>query len=235
MQTLRKLALAAVPLVALAWALPQDQKQDEKKDMQKKEATEAKAPKVAMLGKPAPAFALKDADGKEHDLAKLKGKRVVLEWFNPECPFVVGNHTKGSLKSFGNEVQQDGVVFLAINSGAPGKQGHGVDKNVEMAHEWKMEYPVLFDESGEVGRMYGAKTTPHMFVIDEEGVLVYKGAIDNAPRGEPAEGEPMINYVERALADLDSEGGKVKIAETAPYGCSVKYGEEKKKQDKQQM
>ncbi|MEW5850407.1 MAG: thioredoxin family protein [Myxococcota bacterium] len=176
----------------------------------------------AEVGQPAPDFTLTDLQGKSVTLSQFKGKRVVLEWFNPECPFVVYAHTKGPLKELGKKYTAQGVVWLAINSGAPGKQGAGKDKNVAKAKEYGMDYPVLLDESGTVGQSYGARTTPHMYVIDEKGVLVYRGGLDNAPLGEP-EGGKLVSHVENALGDL-AAGRRVATPDTKPYGCSVKYG-----------
>lgn len=173
------------------------------------------------VGKPAPAFTLPDLDGKKVSLADFKGKRVVLEWFNPECPFVKYAHTKGPLADQGNAATADGVIWLAINSGAPGKQGHGVETNQRLAGEYGIKYPVLLDEDGAVGRAYGARTTPHMFVIDGNGTLAYMGAIDNAPLGD-AEGGTPLNYVAQALTGL-AAGKPIQPAATRSYGCSVKY------------
>ena len=130
---------------------------------------------AATVGKPAPEFSLKDLDGKPVKLSDFKGKTVVLEWFNPECPVIVRCHKEGPLKDMATRTSSDGIVWLAINSGAPGMQGNGVDKNKKICGEWKITHPVLVDENGEVGKMYGAKTTPHMFVIDKAGVLAYQG------------------------------------------------------------
>jgi peroxiredoxin len=184
-------------------------------------AQPASAAEGAELGKPAPAFTLKDVGGKSVSLSDFKGKRVVLEWFNPGCPFVKHAHGKGPLKDQARKAMDKGVVWLAINSGAPGKQGAGKEVNAQSQKDWAMPNPILLDEAGDVGRRYGAKTTPHMFVIDEKGVLVYRGGIDNAPLGE-AEG-PVVNHVDAALGDL-AAGRKVARPEAKPYGCSVKYG-----------
>ena len=179
----------------------------------------------AEVGKPAPDFALKDLDGKEVRLSSFKGKTVVLEWFNPGCPFVDKSHTKGSLKDAPKKHIKTGVVWLAINSGAPGKQGHGVEANREGAKKYGMDYPILLDESGEVGKTYGATNTPHMFVIDDKGTLVYKGAIDNSPdgEGESPTGGKLVSYVEEALAAV-AAGKAPATTETKAYGCGVKYG-----------
>ena len=176
------------------------------------------------LGKQAPDFELRDLDGHPVRLGQFRGKTVVLEWFNPECPFVRASHTKGSLKGLAEKYAQKGIVWLAINSGSPGKQGYGVEANVAGKTKYGLSHPVLLDETGDVGRAYGARHTPHMFVIDDKGVLVYRGAIDNSPdgEGESPKGGTLVNYVEAALADL-SAGRPVKTPETEAYGCSVKY------------
>jgi peroxiredoxin len=174
------------------------------------------------IGKPAPDFTLQDLDGKSVQLSQMKGKTVVLEWFNPGCPFVKANHTKGSLKGMAKRFSDKGIVWLAINSGAPGKQGHGADVNKEAKGTWGMEYPILLDEKGDVGRMYGAKTTPHMYIIDPQGVLVYMGAIDNTQGGEPEKEDKIVNYVDTALGEL-AAGKPITTKTSEPYGCSVKY------------
>jgi peroxiredoxin len=179
---------------------------------------------AADVGQPAPDFALQDLDGKVHKLSDHRGKTVVLEWFNPGCPYVVVAHTKGSLVDIAQKQSRAGVVWLAVNSGAPGKQGHGVETNRAAAKEWSMAYPILVDESGKVGKAYGATNTPHMFVVSKEGTLVYKGAIDNSPdaeRGSP-QGGVLVEYVSAAVEDLDASR-PVRTAQTKAYGCGVKY------------
>lgn len=178
----------------------------------------------AALGTAAPDFELPDLDGKLVKLSSFRGKPVVLEWFNPGCPFVKASHTKGSLVTAAAEHGKQGVVWLAINSGAPGKQGHGLEANREGKQAFKLDHPVLLDEAGRVGRAYGAAHTPHMYVIDKNGILVYRGAIDNSPdgEGESPSGGKLVNHVSAALADL-AAGRAVAKAETEAYGCSVKY------------
>jgi peroxiredoxin len=179
---------------------------------------------AADIGLPAPEFALKDLDGKVHKLSDYRGKTVVLEWFNPGCPYVVTAHTKGSLVDLAQKQSKDGVVWLAVNSGAPGKQGHGVETNRAAAKAWSMAYPILVDESGSVGKAYGATNTPHMFVVSKDGRLVYKGAIDNSPdaeRGSP-QGGVLVEYVSATVEDL-AAGRPVRTAQTRAYGCGVKY------------
>jgi peroxiredoxin len=178
----------------------------------------------AQVGAPAPDFTLQDLDGKSVSLSQFRGKLVVLEWFNPGCPFVRASHTLGSLKGLAEKHAGEGVVWLAINSGGQGKQGNGLDANREGVAEFGLHHPVLVDESGKVGQLYGAERTPHMFVISPEGVLVYRGAIDNSPDGEgqsPAGGK-LVNYVDGAISAVQT-GAKVSPAETKPYGCGVKY------------
>jgi peroxiredoxin len=177
---------------------------------------------AAKVGQPAPGFSLTGVDGKTYNLNDFKGKIVVLEWFNPECPYVVKAHSTGSLKGLGNKLQKDGVAFFAINSGAPGKQGAGAELNKAKAKEWGLEYPVLIDESGTVGRSFGATNTPHMFVIAADGKLVYAGAIDDNKDGDKKAGEAM-NYVTNAITQLKA-GETVSPSTTKAYGCSVKYG-----------
>jgi peroxiredoxin len=181
--------------------------------------------KSAVVGKPAPEFALKDLAGKDVKLAAYKGKVVVLEWFNPGCPFVQRSHTVGSLVDTAKRHTKDGVVWLAINSGAPGKQGNAVAMNSEAATKWSLGHPILRDEAGTVGKAYGATNTPNLFVIDKTGTVVYGGAIDNSPDGEgqSPEGGKLVNYVDAALADV-AAGRAVQTPVTKPYGCSVKYG-----------
>lgn len=176
----------------------------------------------AKVGAASPDFALTDLNGKKVSLSEYKGKTVVLEWFNPECPFVVQAHGKGALKGLADEWTRKGVVWLAINSGAAGKQGTGKDLNLAKAKEYGMAHPILLDEDGKVGKAYGARTTPHVFVVDAKGNLAYAGGLDNAPLGEP-EGGKRVPHLENALKELTA-GKPVTASETKPYGCSVKYG-----------
>ena len=179
----------------------------------------------AIVGSPAPEFTLKDLDGKDVSLASFKGKTVVLEWFNPGCPFVKKAHGVGSLVDTAKRQTANGVVWLAINSGGAGKQGNELAMNVDAAKTWKLTHPILRDESGMVGKAYGATNTPHMFVIDKTGTVVYGGAIDNSPdaEGQSATGGKLVNYVDAALSAL-AAGTPVETHDTKAYGCSVKYG-----------
>jgi peroxiredoxin len=195
----------------------------------KPEATKQAPPPAPLsspvLGKPAPDFTLEAVDGSKVSLSSFKGKVVVLEWFNPGCPFVVRSHTKGSLINTAKKHTDAGVVWLAINSGAPGKQGHEVAENQEAIKTWSIGHPVLRDLDGTVGKAYGATNTPNMFVIDPAGTVVYAGAIDNSPDGEgkSPQGGKLVNYVDAALEDL-AAGKAVRTPTTKAYGCSVKYG-----------
>jgi len=182
------------------------------------------APGSARLGALAPDFELADLDGKRVKLSSFRGKVVVLEWFNPNCPFVKASHTKGSLVDTALRQERSGVVWLGINSAASGRQGYGVAANREGQQQFKLTHPILLDENGQVGHAYGAARTPHMYVIDKGGSLVYRGAIDNSPdgEGESPQGGKLRNYVDAALADL-AAGRPVTTPETEAYGCSVKY------------
>jgi peroxiredoxin len=168
----------------------------------------------------APDFALTNYDGKTVKLSDYSGKIVVLEWFSYECPFARYNYEKTTaVNDLVSKFKDKGVVFLAINS-----TGHqATEKNKEFAQEFKVIHPILNDSSGTVGRKYGAKTTPHTFIIDAKGNIVYNGALDNAPLGKTPEGQTYNNYADKALSELIA-GKAVSIAETKPYGCSVKYG-----------
>ncbi|MCP3063113.1 thioredoxin family protein [Myxococcus sp. K38C18041901] len=169
----------------------------------------------AEVGKPAPAFTLKDEAGKEHALSKYKGKVVVLEWTNPECPFVQRHYKAHTMANTLKGFDAQKVVWLAVDSTA--------HNTPEKSATWKktegFSYPVLQDASGATGKAYGAKTTPHMYIIDAEGVVRYAGAIDDDPRGK---NEKKSNHVQTAV-DAVLNGKPVPASTTTPYGCSVKY------------
>jgi peroxiredoxin len=187
-------------------------KEDPKPDEKKKDATTA----TAEIGKPAPEFALQNLDGKTIKLSDYKGKLVVLEWFNPKCPTCVWAYSEtGPLRELPERLKKEGVVWLAVNSDAEG--GGAVDVNKEFIKANKVDLQVLLDPTGKVGKTYGAKTTPHCMVIDEKGILRYRGALDNAPNGRVKEGESKTNYVQKAVEEL--KGGKaVTTSETKSYG-----------------
>ena len=191
------------------------------------EAAKAAEPPVAatIVGKKAPDFSLVDLDGKRVKLSAFKGKTVVLEWFNPGCPYVKKSHTVGSLVDTAKRRASKRVVWLAINSAAAGKQGHEPAENRDAAKTWSLAHPILRDVDGKVGKAYGATNTPHMFVIDPRGKVVYAGAIDNSPDGEgkAAEGGTLVNHVEAALDDVAAKRA-VRVPSTKAYGCGVKYG-----------
>jgi peroxiredoxin len=166
-------------------------------------------------------FTLTDLDGKAHHLQDYldAGKVVVLEWFNPDCPFVKKHHEKNhTMAETYAKYGSDKVVWLAINSGAPGMQGNGVDRNKEARDAYGIKYPILLDENGAVGHAYGAKTTPHMFVIASSGDLLYRGAIDD--NESPAK-LGATNYVANCLAKATA-GEPVEYMQTKSSGCSVK-------------
>ena len=168
-------------------------------------------------GDKAPDFQLDSTEGRSYSLSSFKGKVVVLEWFNPGCPFVKYVYKNELTKTLAKD--NSDVVWLAINSSAPKKQGHGVKANKKAIEKWSIPYPVLLDESGMVGKAYDAKTTPHMYIIDQNGILVYQGALDDAPFGK---GKTKTPYVQNALKALNA-GTEISPSQTKAYGCSVKY------------
>ena len=176
-------------------------------------------------GQPAPDFSLTDAAGKKRSLSEYKGKTVVLEWTNPECPFVKKHYGSGNLPKLQQYAKDKGVVWLAIDSSASGKEGYLSPDAAKAAA--KKEYancagPAARYADGAVGKLYGAKATPHMFVIDPKGALLYAGAIDSIPSASPDDIAKADNYVRVAL-DETLAGQPVKTAATKAYGCSVKY------------
>jgi peroxiredoxin len=181
----------------------------------------AEAPKV---GAPAPAFSLPDSHGKTHSLGDFKGKYVVLEWFNPGCPFVQKHYTSDNMQQLQNQFTGRDVVWLTIDSSASGEQGYLTpeEANKQMA-EWKMKpTALLLDPEGKVGHEYHATNTPHMFVINPEGNLIYEGAIDSKASTDPADIHSSTNYVKVALEEALA-GKPVATAKTKAYGCSIKY------------
>ncbi|MCB1783892.1 MAG: thioredoxin family protein [Alphaproteobacteria bacterium] len=178
----------------------------------------------AEVGKPAPDFKATDIHGHEFKLSEQKGKTVVLEWTNNECPFVKKHYGSGNMQATQKQATDKGVVWVSIVSSAPGKQGNVTpEQAIEIEKEvGAHDTARILDESGEIGHMYGAKTTPHMFVIDPEGKLAYAGAIDDQPSPDPETVKTATNYVLAAVNDL-SEGHEVATPVTTPYGCGVKY------------
>jgi hypothetical protein len=176
------------------------------------------------IGQPAPTFKVADADGRVRSLEEFRGKTVVLEWTNNGCPYVKKHYDSGNMQGLQKSATKDGVVWLSIISSAPGMQGY---LEPAAAKSWKAKAgagstAVLLDPKGSVGRLYEAKTTPHMYIVDKTGKLVYMGGIDDQPVADPASLKVAKNYVAAALADVKA-GRQVAQAVSKPYGCSVKY------------
>ena len=175
-------------------------------------------------GNPAPEFSLWDVQGQTHSLSDFKGKYVVLEWVNPDCPFVKKHYDSKNMQNLQKTYTRQGVVWLSINSSAQGKEGA---YSPEQFNQWTMEKDarptvLLLDTDGKVGKSYGAQTTPHMFVINPEGTLIYQGAIDSIASTDSADIEKATNYVQKALSE-SMAGKAVSTPATKSYGCSVKY------------
>jgi hypothetical protein len=178
-----------------------------------------------VIDKPAPAFSGKTADGKTIELASLKGKTVVLEWTNHECPFVKKHYDSGNIPQLQKEATAKGIVWLQVISSAPGKEGFVDGATAINLNKQRGAAPsnTVLDPEGSIGKLYGAKTSPHLYIIDPQGVLVYKGGIDSIPSADKADIANAENYVKTALGEL-SAGKKISHASTQPYGCTVKYG-----------
>ena len=183
----------------------------------------AEAPKI---GAPAPNFSLPAADGKTHSLGDFKGKYVVLEWFNPGCPFVQKHYTSDNMQKLQKEFTGKEIVWLTIDSSAPGAQGYLTPEEAKnQMSEWKMSSTaLLLDPKGEVGHQYHATNTPHMFIVDPEGKLIYEGAIDSKASTDPGDIKSSTNYVKAALEEAMA-GKPISNAQTKAYGCSVKYAD----------
>jgi peroxiredoxin len=196
--------LLSLSLLALAFALP--------------------ASAGVAVGEAAPDFSVTDSNGKTQTLAQYKGKTVVLEWNNPECPFVRKHYSSGNMQKQQADAVADGVVWLTINSGANGKQGHldGAGANAFVAQYHATPTAYLLDPDGKVGKLYGARTTPHMYVIDASGTLRYMGGIDSIASTDKEDLAKATQYVRQALAELKA-GKPVSTATSQPYGCGVKY------------
>lgn len=179
---------------------------------------------TAKVGEPAPAISLVDSTGKTRSLGEFAGKTVVLEWTNHECPFVGKHYGAGNMQAQQRGATDDGVVWLTVNSSAPGQQGHvdGAAADRIRGEAKAAQTAYLLDPDGTAGRAYGAKTTPHMYVIDPEGVLRYAGAIDSIPSADTDDIAKATQYVPQALAEL-AAGQPLSVTVTRPYGCSVKY------------
>jgi peroxiredoxin len=176
------------------------------------------------VGKAAPDFSLTDTNGKTHHLTDYKGKFVVLEWYQPDCPFVRKHYNSGNMQALQKEYVAKGVVWLSIDSSASGKEGNypPAKLNQITAKTGAVRTALLLDPDGKVGHLFGAKTTPDMYIINPQGTLVYQGAIDDKPSTDLADVKTAKNYVKSAL-DAVMGGQTIGTASTRPYGCSVKY------------
>ena len=176
------------------------------------------------VGQPAPDFTGADSNGKQHSLSQYKGKTVVLEWTNHDCPYVKKHYNSGNMQALQKDATANGIVWLSIISSRPGKQGHvsGKQANELTASRNASPTAVILDESSEIGLLYGAKTTPHMYIVDKSGQLVYMGGIDNTPSKDEDDIPKSKNYVRTALDEM-AAGQAIKESITRPYGCSVKY------------
>ncbi len=195
---------------------------DDGDDDEESEEEEAAAPDEPVIGELAPDFTLVDEEGETHTLSDYQGETVVLEWFNIPCPFVVRHYEEGTFDNLIDEF--DDITWLAIDTTWDNTPEDTLEWKEETADIRDFDYPVLQDPDGDVGNLYGAQTTPHMFVIDEEGILQYMGAIDDDPRGDE-DADDRENYVMAALTAM-AEGEDVSPTETEPYGCTVKYDED---------
>ena len=184
------------------------------------------APALAapQVGSQAPNFRLADTDGKAVTLDQFKGRTVVLEWHNPGCPYVKKHYESGNMQKTQAAAKKEGAVWLTINSGAEGKQGHmnGAEAKALVASQKAQPTAYLLDPNGVVGKGYGAVTTPHMYIIDGNGKLVYAGGIDDKATANPGDIAGARNHVLAALSELKA-GKAVSVATSRPYGCSVKY------------
>jgi peroxiredoxin len=176
---------------------------------------------AAQTGRPAPVFTATDTKGVQHTLTAYRGKTVVIEWTNHECPYTGKHYATGNMQALQADATAAGVIWLTVISSRPGEQGYVDAAQADRLTESRKAHPtaVLLDPSGKLGHLYDARTTPHMFVIDGAGTLVYMGAIDDRPAANPAGAR---NYVREAL-DAVAAGRPVAVAVTRPYGCSVKY------------
>lgn len=186
----------------------------------------APAAAAPVVGQPAPNFKLADVNGKPVSLSDFKGKTVVLEWNNPGCPFVKKHYASGNMQKAQAAATKDGAVWLTINSSAPDKQGHmsGAEAKNFVSESGARPTAYLLDPRGVVGKVYDAKTTPHMYVVNRAGTLVYAGGIDDKPTANPADIDGARNHVLAALTELKA-GKSVSVATSRPYGCNVKYAE----------
>jgi hypothetical protein len=178
----------------------------------------------AVVGQPSPAFTLTDTNGKTHSLADYRGRYVVLEWLNFDCPFVRKHYRSGNMARLQEQATRDGVIWLSIVSSAEGAQGYfaPAEMNARKAQEGGKQHAILIDEPGTVGRSYGAMVTPHMYVIAPDGRLLYNGAIDDKPTPRMEDVEGARNYVMEALQAARA-GREIEVKTSRPYGCAVRY------------
>jgi len=176
------------------------------------------------VGKPAPDFTGVDSQGIKHSLSQYKGKTVVLEWTNHDCPYVKKHYNSGNMQTLQKNATANGIVWLSIISSRQGKQGHVSGEQANQLTQSRNAAPtaVILDETSEIGLLYGAKTTPHMYIIDKTGQLVYMGGIDDIPSKDEDDIAGAKNYV-RAALDAMAAGKTIEDSITRPYGCSVKY------------
>ena len=181
---------------------------------------------AARVGEAAPDFTGTDSSGQTHKLSQYRGKYVVLEWHNQGCPYTKKHYESGNMQKLQKDWTAKGVVWLSVISSAPGKQGYvtASEENDYLKRMNAAPTAVLLDPKGELGRMYGAKTTPHMYIIDPQGRLIYNGAIDDRPTADQSDIAGAKNYVSLALEEATA-GKPVSTAATTPYGCSVKYAQ----------
>ncbi len=215
------LSVLALSLVILAGCKSREPAEEPSTEPSKEPSTEpTKEPSKEIepeISRKAPDFTLNSFDGNSISLSDYKGKIVVLEWFSLECPFVMRHYGgKPTMINLANKYRDRNVVWFAVNS----TSNTTPEANMEFAKKYKLPYPILDDRSGKVGRAYGAKTTPHMYVIDARGSIAYQGAIDNDERGRRRQG--VINYVDKALAELTGDK-EVTTTDTMPYGSTVRY------------
>src|SRR6516162_5467076 len=187
-------------------------------------ATAVFASDVPSVGSAAPDFSLPDAKGDTHSLSQYKGKYVVLEWFNPECPFVKKHYGSDNMQKLQKEFTDKGVVWLTVDSNAPGTEGNiTAEQAKKIMDSWKThQTALLLDPESKIAKLYGAKNTPNMVIVSPDGKIVYEGAIDSKATPNPADIPSSTNYVKNAL-DESLSGKPVSNAQTKPYGCSVKY------------
>jgi peroxiredoxin len=185
------------------------------------------AARAVSVGEAAPGFTAAASTGKTAKLSDYAGKIVVLEWTNHGCPFVKKHYGSGNMQALQKELKGKGAVWLSVISSAPGTQGHSTPAEAEAARKEFGAEPtaILLDDSGKLGKLYGAQTTPHMFVIDQAGKLAYQGAIDDKPTPDPKDIKGARNYARSAVEALLA-GKAVEVAQTKSYGCGVKYAKQ---------